>query len=530
VLYRLGAQAYAVNVPWRGEEDDEDPRVVDLLWAPSDGAARRVVFGDLEADDLQACEPPDLLLPAHGRGRYEEILSLGCSWRFQNCHSEPLYRAGRLATRAVRIHEFTYHFRSEHPSPSEKVCAIGVRLSPFSPGLRHFFVQEAAAGRVRSAEPLPAAARDLVAANTAFAFRLFTALLQEDPDRNCFLSPIGIGFALQILLNGAGGRTREAMAKVLHLPGISTEAANSANAALRASLEAPSPDVRVTLSNSLWANTGITVAPLFQETLRRDYGGEAITLSFRDPSAPATINSWIHRATNGRINGSVSSSDLEPPNDLLLTNAVYFRGAWSLPFDRKATRPGLFTLPDGRQKELPMMQAKDIRPYYKGHGFQAIRLPYGNGRIAMILFVPRRDSSLREFLARLNPKRLEHWLGQLAEREVRLVLPRFKVEYRADLVEPLAALGMGTAFAEGADFHPMGLDRYPVTQARHLTAMEVNEEGTEAAGLTMFYIAASDGPPKVVVDRPFFCLIQDSETESILFMGAIADPQPIPAA
>jgi len=54
--------------------------------------------------------------------------------------------------------------------------------------------------------------------------------------------------------------------------------------------------------------------------------------------------------------------------------------------------------------------------------------------------------------------------------------------------------------------------------------IEVNEAGTEAAAATI--IAFEEGvPPSFIVDKPFFFIIRDDRSGSILFMGRITRPE-----
>ena len=103
-----------------------------------------------------------------------------------------------------------------------------------------------------------------------------------------------------------------------------------------------------------------------------------------------------------------------------------------------------------------------------------------------------------------------------------MMLPRFKLEYEVRLNDTLETLGMGIAFGGGADFSGMGPSLF-ISEVRHKTFVEVNEEGTEAAAVTAV-VGVKSVPAVFRVDRPFFFAIYDAETETILFMGTITEP------
>jgi serpin B len=75
----------------------------------------------------------------------------------------------------------------------------------------------------------------------------------------------------------------------------------------------------------------------------------------------------------------------------------------------------------------------------------------------------------------------------------------------------------------------MASERLFVSKVKQKSFADVNEEGTEAAAVTTGVMAGAIAmePPKpfeMIVDRPFFFVISDDQTKSILFMGVIYDP------
>jgi serine protease inhibitor len=370
---------------------------------------------------------------------------------------------------------------------------------------------------------------ELTLADLKFGFKLF-AKLEEIKEENLFVSPASVAFALSMTYNGAAAETQQAMAETLEVQGLSLEEINRANGHLRQALINPDPQIKLNIANSLWLNQGQPLKPEFLKRNEEFYGASVQAIDFRDPRAPAIINEWVAKETAGKITRIVDK--IQPP--LLLINAIYFKGLWTRPFEKALTQERPFTLLNGRQKPLPMMSQSGKYQYYRGTNFQAVSLPYGEkGRLSLKIFLPDQNSSLKEFCRELNAANWQQWLANFKMSQGSLVLPRFKLEYEASLKEPLKALGMGVAFdRQKANFAnlcpPPGVY---IDEVIHKTFVEVNEEGTEAAAVTAVEMMATAQaiPPQevftMIVDRPFFVALDDSETGALLFMGAIVEPK-----
>lgn len=360
----------------------------------------------------------------------------------------------------------------------------------------------------------------VASANTRFGFNLFQGLREREPGGNIFISPLSISIALTMTYNGAVGETERAMAEVLEIDGLDLLTINQSNKALRNGLENPAPKVKISIANSIWARQGVEFNPEFLERNRVFFGAEIASLDFNTPQATEIINEWVNTNTNGKIKKIVERID--PQTLLFLINAIYFKGNWQDEFDRSMTRPGTFHLSDGSEKQVQMMRQEGTYPYLRGAKFEATSLPYGDGRVSMYIFLPNRDSNLNEFLGNLNTENWGHWIAQFRNRRHDIMLPRFKLEYEVNLNDTLAELGMGIAFGSGADFSGMGPSLF-ISDVRHKAVVEVNEEGTEAAAVTVV-VGVTSLPPTFRVDRPFFFAIYDAETETILFMGTVTEP------
>ena len=385
------------------------------------------------------------------------------------------------------------------------------------------------------AAPDPAAtvAADLqvqrvAAANTDFGLRLFARLLADDRDDNIFFSPFSTTQVLTVLRGGADGDTQRDIAATLGLADMARDQVNRANGLLLPSLKNPDAQVELSVANALWARKGFSLNAGFQARCRKYYGARVATMNFDSPAAADSINAWVRRNTRGKIGQIVTPDDLAQAT-VLVTNAIYFHGRWQEPFIKSATQAGPFALADGSTKTVPLMTQVTTYPYLETDQFQAVALPYGSGRVSMYVFLPKSDTDLDTFLGTLDARTWQDWARRMKPTLLTLFLPRFQARYRAELKGPLSALGMGSAFGLGADFTPMGLRGSFLTQVIHQTVLEVTEEGTVAAAATGASFGGGGLPrsPDVMVrvDHPFFCAIQDNATGTLLFLGAIRNPQ-----
>ncbi|MGI8501149.1 MAG: serpin family protein [Hassallia sp.] len=367
----------------------------------------------------------------------------------------------------------------------------------------------------------------VVAANTKFGFKLFSEVLKKDSKDNIFVSPSSVAIALAMTYNGASGSTQQAMAKALELEGMSLEEINSSNAALKAVLENADPKVQLTIASSLWANKNTSFKSEFIKRNKDFYKAKVTNLDFKDSRSSDVINNWVNENTRGKINKIVET--IEPSQVLFLINAIYFKGNWSKEFDKNKTAEYPFYIASDKQKQHSMMSQTGDYRYLENEQFQAVSLPYGkDGKISFYVFLPKQNNS-KAFYQNLNSDNWEKWMPQFSKQEGFVRLPRFKINYDITLNDALTDLGMGEAFSTRANFSAMGKN-LAISQVKHKTFVEVNEEGTEAAAATSVGIVATSAldkpnPFRMIVDRPFFCAVRDNQTGSILFMGSIVEPQ-----
>jgi serine protease inhibitor len=362
----------------------------------------------------------------------------------------------------------------------------------------------------------------LVNANTQFGLKLFSAIAKVEGDRNIFVCPTSIAIALNLLYNGASGKTQQEMASVLSLGEIDLTTLNRANQYLLTNLQSADRNAKLAIANSLWAKQGIAFRHQFLKNNRQFYQAEVTSLNFNSAESPGIINRWVEEHTLGKIIQIVER--INPDEVLFLINAVYFKGNWTNPFDKNLTAPQSFYLANGTAKQQLFMSASGSYLYYENQQLQAISLPYGNKRLSMYIFLPKKNSNLKAFLEQLNFNNWQQWRSQFKSQTGTIKLPRFKQEYEIELSKVLITLGLKTMFdSNKAEFANLTSQRVKVNSIRHKTFIEVNEEGSEAAAATSAPQASK--PFTIIVDRPFFYAIRDEGTGTILFMGTGVEPK-----
>jgi len=379
---------------------------------------------------------------------------------------------------------------------------------------------------------------ELAAAMNKFALDLYAELEEEpgeaDPGPNRMVSPAGISIALSMLKDGAEGKTAQQMDDMLRLNGISPEVLAESQMILSDLLRGSDPAVKMDIANSLWSRQGFEVNKNYAERMEKSYGAQVQAIDFTSDQAASTINQWASDNTAGKI-PEVVEAPLSPDLVLLLMNAMYFKGDWSEPFKKGQTEDLPFYPEGGEEVKIPTMRQSGEYAYLDGEGFEAVRLPYGETKnFGMILALPDESSSLDEFKQRQLPK-FNAWSQELSDNEGSLELPRFKLQDKLKLNATLSALGMVDAFSDQkAELGGLAAGGAQpgdifVSFVTHDTFIEVNEEGTEAAAVTVIGAETTSAPaPQTPFDlkfnRPFFFAITDRTTGAIVFMGEVGNP------
>jgi serpin B len=372
------------------------------------------------------------------------------------------------------------------------------------------------------------AEEELIARSNAFGFKLFKEISGVEGDRDVFISPLSVSLALGMALNGAKGDTRAEMEDMLGFAGFSAEDINKTYRALIDFLRNLDPDVQFQIANSIWSRLGFPIKREFLDLNRAYFDAEVRELDFDDPASVDTINGWVSDKTNGKIEEILKS--IPPLAVMYLINAIYFKAAWDVAFDTSATQEEPFYLPDGSQTDCDMMYKLEVElPYFRSDDFAAVELPYGNGDFSMVILLPDQGIEIDAIIGSFNDENWSAWVASFETTEIDLAIPKFKVEYEKKLNEILAALGMEVAFIPYvADFTGISDVRdLFISEVKHKTFVDVNEQGTEAAAVTIVGIQTTGVHPSrpfFAANRPFVFAIKESRSGSILFIGKIVQP------
>ena len=364
---------------------------------------------------------------------------------------------------------------------------------------------------------------DLTAGSGALdLFELLDA--EAGPAENVFYSPASIEQAFGLLALGAAGETREQIETTLPPPRDARF------------LAFKDKDTEVRLANALWLSDQWRFRDAFVSDARRRYDATAERVDMRQPVATAKrINDWADKATEGLIPVVVTPDAVDPSTAAFISNALYFDARWRTYFDGAEQVPFLFG--DGRQEDFVLMR-EDLQIAQVDQGdWTSVRLPYRNARYAMDVVMPKRRVIAQQAPHFTELEEIGAKLARAKPRWVDMRLPRFEIDYDTDLIAPLQAIGLRLPFdKDRADLSRMiapGQQRVYVDKVKHLSKLQVFDEGTRAAAVTVMRIVPVSAPPPrpdkidFIVDRPFIVVIRDLETGAVLFLGRIAEPEPL---
>ena len=375
------------------------------------------------------------------------------------------------------------------------------------------------------------AAQQVIDQSQAFGVGLFAEAAAGD-DGNLMLSPLSASAMLTMLLNGADGDTHAQIRDMLGYAGQDLGAINQAYRSLTSQLLAADPGVQLALANAVFYDERFDQAspfkPPFLAAMNGPFDALVDGLDFMAPASVDVVNGWASDRTGGKV--PTVLNEIRDDAVLYLLNALYYKGDWSTPFDPERTAPADFRLADGRTVQVPTMTGSLPALTARGDGYQALELAYGRRNFSMVVLMPD-EGSLADFAADLAAGSWAEATAQLDAQatwgDVLVRLPRFSFSSEKVLNDQLAALGMVEAFTRAADLSRMNDDpRLTVTMVKQNTFIDVNERGTEAAAVTTGEVGIVSMPPSFVADRPFVFAIRERTTNTLLFIGQVANPEP----
>lgn len=363
--------------------------------------------------------------------------------------------------------------------------------------------------------------KQLVEQNNNFAFDLFRKVAGKE---NTILSPLSVTYALGMLNNGAAGQTQQEIGQVLGFGDVDGQ--NAFCQKLKQELAGTrlyDQTTNVLISNTMFVNEGLgwQLKPEFTQKASQYYTANPQARDFADGQTRNVINQWASDHTAGMIKEVLSEVEFNPLAVSYLLNAIYFKGMWSDPFKAEDTREEPF---DGGDP-VPMMHKHGMMPFAENDICKYVFLPYGNGTYQMQVMLPNEGRTLADLVESLDGKNWQIVYPNTMI-EVDLKLPRFETSSNINLMKAMSDLGMPTAFSPyEADFSSLVVDMQSeniyIELMKQVAKIEVNEQGTEAAAVTIIGEGAT-GIPKQAdfhADRPFLYIISERSTGVIHFIG-----------
>ncbi len=343
----------------------------------------------------------------------------------------------------------------------------------------------------------------------------------EEADKSYFVSPLSLHIALGMLLNGSDKQTKDEIQKVLRVSS-DLSATNGIYKDLIDNLPLSDPKVKNTIANSVWYRNDFKVEQSYLDNLKTYFNAGVFGENFDDKATVGKINNWASDNTNGKIKKVLD--EIKSDQVLFLMNALYFKGDWKTQFKAADTRDENFTGTKG-VKSVKMMNMTENVKYAKRNNYQAVELPYGDGNYVMTVILP--DKSTDATLDGLSTTEWQQLNGALNEQKVIVGLPKFTLEYEADLKKVLSEMGMKAAFTDGADLSKIAspAGRLKVGMVKQNTYVGIDEKGTEAAAVTTIGVVLTSVPvyPQFICNRPFLFVISEKQSNTILFTGKISN-------
>ncbi|KAM6445225.1 ovalbumin-like [Rhynochetos jubatus] len=381
------------------------------------------------------------------------------------------------------------------------------------------------------------------AVSTEFCFDVFKELKVQHVNKNVFYSPLSIMSALSMIYLGARENTKAQMDKIFHFDkitgsGETVEAQCGTSVSAHTSLKdmftqitKPSENYSVGFASRLYAEETYPIIPEYLQCVKELYKGGLEMISFQTAADQARelINSWVESQTNGMIKNILQPSSVDPQTQMILVNAIYFKGVWQKAFKDEDTQAVPFRMTKQESKPVQMMyQVGSFKvAAMASEKMKILELPYASGALSMLVLLPDEVSGLEQLESAITFEKLMEWTSSnmMEEKKMKVYLPRMKMEEKYNFTSVLMALGMTDLFSSSANLSGISsADSLKMSEVVHEAFVEISEAGSEAVGSSGAGMEATSVSAEFRADHPFLFLVKHNPTNSILFFGRCFSP------
>ena len=335
---------------------------------------------------------------------------------------------------------------------------------------------------------------------------------------------MSVTYLMSMLANGAEASTREEIMAAIGAKDFDIDEMNAFYAYLMRRAKTADKQTTLNIANYIALNKEFKLKKKYASTIADSYQGAVEALDFNNPESTKRINSWCSEHTDNMIPSIIDQ--VEPSAVAYIMNAIYFNGTWAGKFDKSNTKKEQFNGYTRDIKYVDMMH-RNAKYYYTSNDvYSAVTLPYGSGTYSMTVLLPNEGKFISDVTKALNADSIASLRRNMEECLVDLKLPRFTTEMKLSLKDIISRLGAPSMFdASRADFSSFANGNVFVSEMLQKAKIEVSEEGTKAAAVTLGMVKLTalrpDEPRRVDFhcDHPFVYMIQDNYTGAILFMG-----------
>lgn len=256
------------------------------------------------------------------------------------------------------------------------------------------------------------------------------------------------------------------------------------------SLSQPSEHYTLNVGTKLFLDNFVEPKQRYAAKIKNVYNADVERLSFSDGDRAAdSINGWVSNITDGHIQDIVTNKNVKD-SILLIINAIFFEGLWRSPFDNQTfVNPFLKTLDN--QVKAEYMTQQDYFFYFDSTKLDAkiIRLPYRGKKFSMTIVMPNAVGAINQLIQELEGDSLKRLQWLMDEVQVKLTVPKFKIDFSSQLKPVLMKLGIQDIFTDDASLP--GIDRgvrltqqLKVSNIVQKAGLVVDEKGSTAYAAT----------------------------------------------